>query len=202
MKKTFILSLIIFVFASACTTEEPAEQTEPATTTDETAADTLLDDQILKSAARANDLEGCDEILNEAKKTECTQIVNANLLTIQAVNEEDKSICGDIELERYVETCESSVEEVLESHRAELEADKLAQEAFEIGMSAMESGNTNLCDQIEYELERASCKYNVITNKAIEANDASLCEAIGQDDFIQACKDNVPTGHPDPDIQL
>lgn len=159
------------------------------TETPEVTADTLLDDQLFAEAAINNNLTRCAQISVESKAEECEDMVNANLITLQAVATTDASMCEDIELERYKENCESQVGTKIE---AEQEAERMQAEmesSMKLSLEAYESQDVSMCEQLEDESLKYSCVYDIVANQALEQNDASLCEEIGDEEYVNDCEE-------------
>ncbi len=185
MKKTIslliALSLSVFI-AVACTSSQSSETDQ----SENLNSDTVLDNQLFKEATSSNSMEECDQILDKGLKEECKMTVESSVLTNQAVEEMDKSICDGIQLNRYKENCNNKTQEAIDDQNR-------AEEIISIGEKAIETENADICNDIEDENVKASCKYNVIANKAIETNDPSLCDEIENESSIKICKQNIPT---------
>lgn len=164
----------------------------PADAPVEVNSDTVLDDMLFQEATASNDLAKCEEIIAAAKKDECKMVVQSFLTTAEAVAKLDASLCENITEERYRENCESSVDEVITeeeaARKAEEERDQEEAKVAATGAEAIEKGDADICDAIEDQNQKYSCRYNVITNQAIAAKDPSLCEKIGEESSIEQCK--------------
>lgn len=186
MKKFIPLAFVLVVFA-ACSSGN--SDTKIETSADTTInADTVLDDQLFSQATGQNNLEKCKQISNPTRQDECKMVVEALTVTAEAVKALDVSLCQDIEDERYKENCESSVEDAIteeENYKNKLaEASKAEEARAEIEIKAMEKGDYEICNQIEDEGQKASCKFNVIS----ASGNISLCDEIGDPDLIEFCK--------------
>src|SRR3989338_10099948 len=178
MKKLLIPTLATLFFAACGAAQTP---------TTEVNADSVLDDQLFQEATSSNNLAKCDEIDAAAKKEECKTVVNSFLLTAEALEKLDASLCKDITEDRYRENCEisvsSKIEEIEEYEKAVKEVENKDKERLAIETEAVEKGDPKICESITDENQMYSCKYNIIVNKAITQNDASLCDEIGKDSF-------------------
>lgn len=188
MKKFIPLAFALVVFA-AC--NSAGEQTaEPVTIN----ADTVLDDQLFSQATSQNNLEKCKQISDQAREDECVVVVEGLTITEEAVKTLDSSLCGDIKDERYRENCVNSVEETVAANealaKAEAEALKKDQERLTIESEAIDKGNADICNDMEDENQKYSCRYNVLVSQAMQNNDPSLCDEIGEDNYIKECKLN------------
>lgn len=188
--KKLLIPTILALFLTAC-----GAANSPTDAPLEVNSDTVLDDQLFQEATSANDLAKCEAIADSTKKDECKMVVQSFLTTAEAVAKLDASLCKDITEERYRENCESSIDTAIEDKealaKAAEEAVKKSEEVSEIGNKAINEGDADICDAIEDQNQKYSCRYNVITNQAIAAKDPSLCEKIGEESSIQQCKKNV-----------
>lgn len=191
MKKIFsILGMILaatFIF-NACVSSED-------TVSKNVNSNTVLDDQIFQNAVDSKNLESCDKILDKDKKEECKTAVGDLILTDNAVKELDKTICAKISNDRYEDNCEMRVKQLLEEEQKvektlEKEAEK-NQEYIEIEAEAKEKKDADICNDIDDENQKYSCRYNIIVDQAITSNDPSLCDEIGEETSIGICKSNA-----------
>lgn len=186
MKKFIPLAFALVVF-SACSSGGD-QASEPVTIN----ADTVLDDQMFSSATTSKNLEKCGQISNADRQDECKMVVESLLTTDEAVAELDSSLCEDIEDERYRENCVSNVEEIIADKEAQekaaQEAAKKEEERVAIESEAITEGDADICNDIEDENQKYSCRYNVLANQAAQKNDPSLCDEIGDESFVEECK--------------
>lgn len=187
-----VLSLVILgtLLLSGCNllSKDEPQSTTPAVVN----ADTLLDQQIYSRAIGAKDAKACATIKDAMMKTECVDVVNALILTDQAVAKLDDGLCGDIKLKRYEEECENQVESLVEQKDAaekqkELTA-KQEEERVAIEQKAVDNGDYKLCDSIKDGDQKYSCRYNVLVNDAVTTKDPATCDKIGEETFAQNCK--------------
>lgn len=188
MKKKIILLLLSIFTLIACTSGTDEQSSEAN-------SDKVLDDRIFEEATGSNNAERCKEISNQKLQDECAMVVNNFLITKEAVDKLDKSLCEQIEDERYRENCGNSIAAAIADKEAQEKAQEKAieenEEISEIGAKAMEKGDASICDTIEDENQKYSCRYNVITNQAVSAQDPTLCESIGEESSIEQCRNNV-----------
>lgn len=186
MKKFIPLAFALVIFA-ACTSSNSDTKIETSADTIVN-ADTVLDDQLFSQATSQSNLEKCKQISNQARKDECKMVVEGLTITAEAVKTLDASLCKDIENERYEENCESSVNDAIadkESYKkAVAEANEAEQARLAIETQATQKGDYEICNQIEDEGQKASCKFNVIS----ASGNISLCDEIGDPDLIEFCK--------------
>ncbi|MBU1152211.1 hypothetical protein KJ632_05310 [Patescibacteria group bacterium] len=177
MRKLLTLSLVLFsaISLTACTI--PGTSQEDLL---QSSSDTSLDNRLFKEASQESNAEKCDQILDESEKKECKKVVEANDLSAQAIAKMDKSICDDIELERYKEACKIDVEKKLQQAEQRVRIADIMQEA-------VDSKDPNLCDTIPDENQKYSCRFNILANMAIEEGNPSLCEQIGEQGYTTSC---------------
>lgn len=188
------------VFLAGCLgiTEMAEEEAQPEDEqTQEVNADTVLDNRLYNEAIGGLNLDKCDQISDTVRAGECKKVVESLSLKKKAVENLDKLICENIELDRYKEDCESTVDGLIDKAEVEKEALKKAEEMrermLEIEEEAYKGGDASLCDDIEDENKKYSCKFNVVIDKAVEEKDSSLCEEIGHETYIQECKSMIAT---------
>jgi len=193
MKHTVkILSLVILgtLLLSGCNLLNKEEAT--STTAEVVSADTILDQQIYQRAIDSKDAKACDTIKDEAVKNECEDVVNALVLTDEAVAELDDDFCGDIKLERYEEECENRVQllieqEVLAKKQAE-QMQKQDEENASIAKEAYEKQDFTICDKMEDQNQKYTCRFNVLTDLAKSKQDITYCDKIEKESYIEECK--------------
>ena len=181
MKKVYFFSAIAFMLVtlSACKLGSKEESKDTTATPVTSNADSMLDDQIFQSSTTAGNLEGCNKILDDAKKQECTDIIESNLKTSEAINKGDKELCEDIKLDRYKENCFSSIDDKVESENQDSERLSVQQEAYD-------KKDYSICDEISDTNQKASCKFDVISQLPKKA--PSLCEQIDEEMLVNKCK--------------
>jgi len=147
----------------------------------------------INEALKAGDSKLCATISNQNTQKRCEQTVQANLITTEAVEKSDKSICEKIEIEQYLKECQTIIANKLQTEEYAKQAiEKVNLEdaqRLSIESQAMESSNASICDQIKTPSQTASCKYNVLANKANKENNAALCDQIGDAVLINTCKE-------------
>lgn len=198
MKKFLAILLLALLAFSGCSLFEKEEtKAEPA----ELNSATVLDNEAYKWATSDKNVELCANISDTAKKDECIRVVDALVLTDKAIAELNDDICGEIEIEDYEKNCDAVVKSKLgqkkmeEEKIAELQKDE--EERAGIEKEAIEKKDPKICDEIEDENQKSSCKYNVIVNIAIEQKDAKQCEAIESKDMVTECENFVSTNYQD-----
>lgn len=192
MKKTIIFGIILVVFsifANACVLNNGKQTDNPETIN----SDTVLDDQLFETATSSNTLEQCDKILDEAKKEECKNIIDANNLTSQAVEKSDASICQDIKLDRYKENCDNLVNAKIEEKNKKEEFLETMENSSKISEEAFLSKDVKACDEIEDLSQKNSCKFNIVANEALAANDISLCQKTLEGEWLTKCEESFDT---------
>ncbi|MBI4235468.1 hypothetical protein HY604_04175 [Candidatus Peregrinibacteria bacterium] len=189
MKKTFFLLIAAITIISACSSPKPDSKA------DLSLADQLLDEQLYSEAIGVKDAEKCTKIAAKDLQKECADVVDAIKITKKAVSDDDQNACEKIELKRYRENCENSVSTAIEAKEAYAklaETDrKLEDQIQSAEAKAIDSGDPDLCNSIEDENQKYSCKYNVVVNKAVSAKNPELCEVIGKEPVILECKNAV-----------
>ena len=153
----------------------------------ETTADVLLDDQIYNQALNSYDITKCDDIMSSTKKVECKNVVEGRLISVQAVNALDKSMCRQIKLDRYKANCEAGVDDAIASDAAS----EYMKEQRELTSELAHGDSVAACDTIKDNNFRQDCIANAIINKAIEQNDPDECEEIEDEESIELCKELV-----------
>ncbi len=191
MKKPllFVAILTTLIFFTACgQIENPRLQDDPQTT-----ADKILDERILSDAIRAKNAEECERIESKAMQQECKDVIEANLMIEEAVENADKGLCRKIKLERYKEECEAQVARKIEE--LEIIAERKRQEEIrgKIAQEAYDTKNPNLCGEILDKNMRASCEFNAVIDKVQETKDASLCDKISKEGLRESCKEYAKT---------
>ncbi|MBT3704939.1 hypothetical protein HOG17_04125 [Candidatus Peregrinibacteria bacterium] len=186
MKKLLSFALISTLLFSGCGLSNKAEET-PQVPDEELSADSLLDEDLYTSAIETKDIEKCGKILNEAKKVECTDLINAILLTDKATNENDDDYCDDIKLDRYKENC---MDEVAEVEKAEGFEDFLVDQDT-ISHSLIENDDLEGCESLEVEAEKLECNHNILVDRAMAQNDTNYCEKLGDQESIDSCIESV-----------
>jgi len=187
MKKLLAISLLAILSLSACGLFEKEENAQPEILP-EINADTLLDNQIYENAVIEKDSGSCAKILNETKKKECENVVDAMNLTDKAVQKADDSYCDNIKLERYLENCEELVRANAERKELNEKAEQKDKENLNAEQEAVDNGDPVFCEKITDESRKNACKYNVLANQAIEKNDKTLCKNIGSEPLIANCE--------------
>lgn len=188
MKRLLIPLSVLFL--AAC-----GAANAPADAPTEVNSDTVLDDKLFQEATSANDLAKCDKIADGAKKDDCKMVVQSFLTTAEAVAKLDASLCKDITDQRYKKNCEDRVNETIadkgEYEKKLEDAKKLEEEVLAIESKAIQNGDADICNAIQDENQKYSCRYNVITNIAISEANPSLCDDIGESDRITRCKESA-----------
>lgn len=180
MKKLAFFTLLPLLFA-ACSSAAPQESATSS-------ADMILDNSIFDEAISSNDLERCEKISNQEQKTNCKDIVNANVITANAISKVDSDLCKDIVLDRYKEECEFLVQKAEESAKI-LEIEKDKQDKYtSVSGNAYEKQDLSLCDSMEDENYKFSCRFNIIANQALTSGDPSKCDEIGSPSHVENCK--------------
>lgn len=192
MKKLLILSVFAALLLTACgaeSTEETGTQNEEKN--EQTNADIALDANIYAQATIANNLEQCDLIQNKETKTECKDVVQANLLTMEAREKMDTKLCADIKLERYKENCEFMVNAKVE--KADEQKKNQERIITESGLveKLISEGNIKKCDQLKDPNYLEQCKLQIVINKAIAANDVSKCNELKDSKQAEFCKQMI-----------
>lgn len=179
--------LALIVALSACSSENPSVSEKPS--------DSILDSRILEVAVKNANIEKCDEIMDAERKVECQNIVTGLNITTNAVAKRDLKLCDTIGLERYRENCQKEVQYELDSEKRDKEQqeadNKKAAKILEIEAKAIAQGDVGICDQIEDENQKYSCRYNIVVNQAIQKKDPSLCDKIGEKERIGICKQSL-----------
>lgn len=180
--KFLIIALAIFsaIALTACFGQK--EETPPQSKQQETNSDTILDNKLFEDAAVLNDASKCDIIKSAAKKEECKTVLTNFDLIGRAKDAKDKSLCGQIKLERYRTVCETDVDKAIAEEKEE-ETKQLTEQ------EAVEQQNPAICDKISDLNQQATCKFNAIINKAHEEKNPELCKQIGEADRIKQCVD-------------
>jgi len=179
MKKLLPIFLVLSVFVTGCNF---ANQTPEKSLS--TKGDKALDDQLYTQAIQNGNTKLCEQIADKSVKEECSSLITANQLTKQAVADGDIGLCKKIDLERYKTSCETQAKTAADSKQAD--KDRLS-----IEQNAMTKGDAKLCDQIKDVNQKASCKYNILTNQAMSKKDPSLCNGIGLKDLVELCKQSI-----------
>lgn len=174
MKKTLASLLLTGLFLTAC-----GGGTKTDTLSEK--GDKALDQQFYDQAIQSNNVSLCDQIIDNNIKGECKSILKAGEITKKAISDVNIDLCKTIDLERYKKTCTIRVQSLADSAQKEEDISKIEKEA-------MDNKDVELCNKVENESERASCKYNILANQAIEKKDPSICEGIGQKSSIEECK--------------
>lgn len=193
MKKFLAILLLAILAFSGCDLFEKEEEKEEANKTIN--ASTILDDESYKWAVEGENVELCENITDADKKDECKKVVQALILTDEAVVEANKSFCADIKLESYKENCEEVVESKLEQQV--LEEEKVAEleenneKAFKIEEDAVAKKDANICNDIKDENQKYSCRFNILANQALAEKNSKICEGIGSDDYAKTCVETV-----------
>lgn len=151
--KFLIISLSIFaaIILTACFGQKE-ETSEPEQK--EVNADTILDNRLFEEATSLNDISKCNAIKSMAKKEECETVLKSFNLMNRAAESKNKSLCGQIKLERYRELCENYVEKAITKEKEEETTQSVEQEAIK-------KQDPVICDQIKDENQKAACKFNV-----------------------------------------
>lgn len=195
--KKFTLSIALLTISlftlTACfgSTEEPVA-TPQAT---EVNADTLLDNQIYQSAVGQNDAKACAQIKKDLKKDECVMVVEANLLTKQALEKMDADLCDGIEIERYKENCVTQVTTTeekakeIEDKNAQLTEQTKTDDKYAV--EARKNKDTTTCDKIVDSNIKTACKTSVTIDRATEKKDRKICESLSNPSQIETCKEMV-----------
>lgn len=182
MKKTFFLLITAITIVSACSSPKPNSKS------DLSLADQTLDQQLYSEAVGSGNVEKCAKIMAKDLKQECADIVNAITITNKAIIDGDKKACANIELERYRENCEDSVSSDIEAK----DADRKVEENIQATEAkAIASADPNVCNSIDDENQKYSCRYNVVVNQAIAAKNPKLCQAIGRESVVLECENAV-----------
>lgn len=168
-----MLSLVLF---SACASDVPQENMETQTETtssvqenpggDRTAEEGVSDEdlQLYTGAVELNDANECEKIEDQDTKDQCRADIEDKAVMDEAVRMEDESVCNQLEGQK-VEVCKMEVK--LADQRKEDFRDSTPQE-LEIMNSALESGNIQICDQLESERKKENCRTNVQSAAEIE----------------------------------
>lgn len=172
MKKTFLLlsAVVIAIYLTACSSQ-----------TKTTPADQLLNDDIFKQATNDNNLARCKDILDSKLKSSCEQVINDRNITNDAVSTLDKGKCKKVSDERYRQNCETQIDTKMEAKNADTKR-------LSIEQSAVDKKDPSICDQIEDNNQKYSCRYNIIVNKAIQEKNPEICETIGKESVVEECK--------------
>jgi|GEM_PF-2086397 len=174
MKKPFALFLLAGLTFTACSgSSTPAKP-----------SDQLLDSNIYTEATSGLNLDRCKDILDAKLKSSCTQVINDQKATNDAIAALDKSKCSKVSDERYRAECEKQVNTKVEAKNAEAKRTSIEQ-------SAQNSGDVSVCDQIADSNQKSTCKYNVLVAKAIAKKDPSVCEGIGLQILVDQCKESA-----------
>lgn len=197
MKKLIsFIFLTLLIFAAGCSaTDEKIQQTgEPTKVSDilgddmSDTANAILDQDLYDEAVRARDIAMCKTILDKARATECTTIINNLNTTDEAVAAIDRTICNKIKLERYKENCVNQVNGAIDA-RTEEEA---LRKNEDVAQKAADAKDASLCDSLS-ESYKYSCRAQVIMNQVLETGDISLCDEIGEETFTKTCKNLIQT---------
>jgi hypothetical protein len=183
MKKILTMALISILTLAGCGLFDGGEDVAEPTVSGidaEVNADSVLDDQLYRSATASNNLEKCEKIIGERQKEECGNVVNANLLTIKAIGEMDSSVCDDINLERYKENCVEKAEEMKETQN--LDENKIT-----MTEKAIEEQDVSYCDEISDTNYKSECLYNFYMSEEYVKTDSSVCESIENNTIKELC---------------
>lgn len=185
MKKIiFLLAATVAIF-SACNSSKPDAKTELSI------ADRLLDEQLYEEAIGAQNGEKCSKIAAKDLQKECANVVDALKITEKALTDNDKKICGQIELERYRENCEAQVEESTAQIEKEKNLEKEVVNNNEIDSRARTQDNEKLCEEIIDENQKNACYYNVLTNRALSQKDIAICKQIPSQEQVLSCQSTL-----------
>lgn len=181
-----LLAVVVIFLATGC-----LEKSERGVLEDkEVTADTLLDNRLYTEAAEGADIQKCSLISNETKAAECKKVVNANMITQQALQKKSKVTCNKINLARYRETCKQKVEDLLKLEREKAEqAEKLA-EMSELAQEINDSGDVTRCKELENENFEKTCELNILVNKAIQAKSKDSCGEASTKELQKQCADD------------
>ena len=192
MKKSIALLPVFALLLGACSSTAPQENSTTATVSETVAvSDQVLDDEIFKRAATLMDQDQCGSILSGETRENCKKVVSALQSTKNASSELSQGMCLDIELERYRENCSNEVDQAIKKANAVKEMEKHSEENQKIATSASEKKDVSLCDKIETQSQKFSCRYNVLANQALEENDNKPCADIGDSAFEEMCLSNL-----------
>lgn len=154
MKTKFLIIVLAIFSAIALTACFGQKEPPPTQQPEEVNSDTILDNRLFEEAASLNDISKCNAIKSMTKKEECETVLKSFDLMNRAAESKNKSLCGQIKLDRYLKLCENYVEEAIAEEKQEETTQLIEQEAIK-------KQNPSLCDQIKDENQKAACKFNV-----------------------------------------
>lgn len=179
MKKILSLLILSTLLLSGCNKQD-AEVVN---------ADTLLDQQIFEQAADSKDATLCETIKDEAMKTECAKVVEANLLKDEAIAEVDATECNKIQIERYKTNCVQTVAKI-EADAKKAEAVKAQDDAdMKLFNNATLALDVSACANVKDENYRKTCETEITVDMANKKNDSTLCDALKAADQVSTCKE-------------
>lgn len=186
--KFLIIALAIFsaIFLTACFGNEKGEPKQPVQP-EEVNADTILDSRIFNEAVTVLNPKKCGEIKDSAKKEECTTVIASLALIDKAVQQKDKTVCKQITLERYAESCEASVDQSIADSKREETALEEAQQQEQLAEEIFKSKDVEKCNELK-DNYKISCKENILNALAIEKLDKTICEKHDEKEKVEQCK--------------
>ena len=183
MKKILIIALCsLALTACLAQKEEPAEVVI-------TNADQALDNMIYEDAIETMDVNRCEEVAEESSKNECIEVIVTFEKMEKALVNMDKTLCKDVAFDRYKKECESAVDKAIKEKEIKDKIEQVREEDKSKNKLAVESNDPKLCDEIQEEYSKDTCRYNILVNQAVQQEDATICEQIGRADLVKLCED-------------
>lgn len=178
------------MFLTACSAEKEQEKVQQSQNLS-TEANLAIDSNIYAQATTANELEQCDLIADSTKKDECKDVVEANLLTIEAVKKMDPKLCAEIKLDRSKQNCELMVKNNLTQQQEAEKQTMILQDDNKLSHEMAATGKLKNCDKVQDPNFRNQCRLNIVMKEAIEEKDPSLCAKLEDAKLIESCKSSV-----------
>lgn len=193
MKRLFLIFLLSTILSSCTYSTNPQTNESTDSNSSQTSiADTALDSRLFEDAISFNNSEFCSQIIDSETKNECTIVLSDLQKTETAISKLDKSLCDNLDLERYKEACSTKISSIIQSKKdIENESQEFSDylsKLYKIQEEAVQLGDVNICNSIEDELIRATCKYNILAPLAIQKSDSTLCDQIGNVSLTANCK--------------
>ena len=187
--KFLIIALATFsaIFLTACFGNEKEDDDALQPEPQEVNADTVLDNRIFNEAVTSLNSKRCGEIKASAKKEECATVISSLALIDKAVQQKDKTVCKQITLERYAESCSAGVNKAIADSQREETALKEAQQQEKLAEEIFKSKDVEKCDELK-DNYKISCKENILNALAVEKLDKTICEKHGEKEKVEQCK--------------
>ena len=188
MKSKFLLTGTLFItfFLTGC----GSFTTEADKNTSLDPAGQTFNDSTFQDAVSSLNKNLCTYLEDEKLEQECIDTIDAELLTNQALEAIDKSLCKEITLEKYKAVCEEKLDFVIdEEEKRAKEEEKNAEEVAK-KRAIIDKDDLKACEDLTAP-HNFTCRFDIINNRATAAQDLKICEELKETEPVDLCKGNV-----------